>query len=124
MRFTESDGPVDQLRCARDDEQRLAVLLDLRVLMCLAGVLDRQIMQAELRLHALQEIGARLPQTDPHDVPWPLRPFARLLDGNIFDAAPAGINARGKDAGFPVARRRSRRVCPYVHSFPTAARLF
>src|SRR5262245_46393467 len=124
MRFTEGDAPVDQLRCARDDEQRLAVLLDLGVLMCLAGVLDRQIMQAELRLHALQEIDARLPQTDPHDVPWPLRPFACFLDGNIFDASPAGINARGNDAGFTVARRRSRRVCPYVHSFPTAARLF
>src|SRR5262245_60288427 len=124
MRFTESDAPVDQLRCARDDEQRLAILLDLGVLMCLAGILDGQIMQAELRLHALQEIGARLPQTDPHDVPWPLRPFACFLDGNIFDAAPAGIDAGGNDAGITVARRRSRWVCSDVHSFPTAARLF
>src|SRR5262249_39947427 len=124
MRFTEGDAPVDQLRCARDDEQRLAVLLDLGVLMRLAGILDGQIMQAELRLQALQEMGAGLPYTDPHDVPWPLRPFARFLNGNIFDAAPAGVNARGNDAGFAVARRRYRRVCSDVHSFPTAARLF
>ena len=124
MRFTESDTPVDQLRCPRDDEQRLAILLDLGVLMSLAGILDCQIMQAELRLHALQEISVRLPQANPHDVPWPLRPFACFLDGDIFDAASAGINACSNDAGFAVARRRYRWVCSDVHSFPTAARLF
>ena|SRR2546430_4720427 len=124
MRFAEGDSPVDQLRCPRDDKQRLAILLDLRVLMGLTGILDRQIMQPKLRLHALQEIGARLPQSDPHDVPRPLRPFARFLNGDILDAASAGINARGDDTGFAVARRRSRRVCSGVHSFPSAARLF
>src|SRR4030095_1854058 len=123
MRFPESDSSVDQLRCPRDDEQRLAILLDLGVLMGLAGILDRQIMQAELRLHALQEIGAWLPQSDPYDVPWPLRPFARFLDGDILDAASAGVNARGDDTGFAVASRRSPRVCSGVHSFPSAARL-
>ena len=41
--------------------------------MCLAGILDRQIMQSELRPHALQEAGTGLPQSDPHYVPWPLR---------------------------------------------------
>src|SRR5207244_2278725 len=115
---TKSDATVDPLRWPRDNEQRLAILLDLGVLMRLAGILDCQIMQAELRLHALQEIGARLPQTNPHDVIWPLRPFARFLDGNIFDAAPAGINARGNDAGLTLARRRSRRVGSGVHRLP------
>src|SRR5260370_3074032 len=109
MRFTKSDASVDQLRWPRDNEQRLAILLDLGVLMRLAGILDCQIMQAELRLHALQEIGARLPQTNPHDVIWPLRPFARFLDGNIFDAAPAGINARGNDIAIEEAGEWSKR---------------
>jgi hypothetical protein len=86
--------------------------------MRLARILDREIMQAELRLHALQEVRARLPQSEPHHVPWPLRPFARFFDGDIFDAASAGIHARGDDAGF-----RSRRICSGVHSFPSA-RLF
>src|SRR5262249_37758577 len=86
-----------------NDEQRLAILLDLGVLMCLARVLDRQIMQAELRLHALQELVARLPQSDPHDMPWPFRPLARFLDGDIFDVASAGINAGGDHAGFAIA---------------------
>src|SRR6266436_2270346 len=123
MRLAEGDAPLDQLRCPRDDEQRLAVLLDLGMLMCLAGILDRQIMQSELRLHALQEVGAGLPQSDPHHVPWPFRPFARFLDGDILDAASAGINARGDDAGFAVGGRRSRRVCSGVHGFPSTARL-
>src|SRR5262245_65032934 len=94
------------------------------MLMCLAGILDCEIMQGELRLHALQEIHAWLPQSDPHDVPWPFRPLARFLDGNIFDPASAGINARGDDAGFAVARMGSHLVCSGVHSFPSAARLF
>ena len=38
MRFTKSDASVDQLRCPRDNEQRLAILLDLGVLMRLAGI--------------------------------------------------------------------------------------
>jgi hypothetical protein len=80
-------------------------------------------MQGELRLDALQEIRARFPQSDPHDVSWPFRPFARFFDGNVFDAAAASIHARGDDAGFAAARRRSRRVCSGVHSFPSA-RLF
>jgi hypothetical protein len=53
MRLTKSDAPIDQLHCPRDYEQRLAILLDLRMLMWLAGILDCQIVQAELRLHAL-----------------------------------------------------------------------
>jgi len=90
----------------------------------LAGILDRQIMQSELRLQALQEIRARLPQSDPHDVPWPLRSFASFFDGDIFDAASAGIHARGDDAGFAVARRRLLRVGSDVHSFPQCGTLF
>src|SRR5262245_43353274 len=123
MRLAESDAPVDQLRRPRDDEQRLAVLLDLGMLMRLAGILDRQIMQSELRLYALQEVGARFPQSDPHDVAWPLRPFARFLDGDIFDAASADIDARGDDAGFAVARRCLLRVRSDVHRFPQCRRL-
>jgi hypothetical protein len=58
------------------------------------------------------------------DVAWPLRPFARFLEGDIFDAASAGVNARGNHAGFAVARRRCPWVGSDVHSFPSAACLF
>src|SRR5262249_20583137 len=91
--------------------------------MRLAGILDGEIVQAELRLHALQELGARLPQSDPHDVARPLRPFARFFDGDVFDAASAGVNAGSHDAGFALGRRRSRRLSCGVHSFSGAVRL-
>ena len=57
--------PVDRLRGAGHDEQRVAILLDLGVLVRLAGVLDGEIVQAELRLHARQQLRAGLEQADP-----------------------------------------------------------
>ena len=54
MRLAERDPVLHDLGGARDDEQRLAILLDLGMLMRLARILDRQIVQAELRLDATQ----------------------------------------------------------------------
>ena len=100
MRLAERNSPVDRLGCARDDEQRLPILLDLRMLMRFAGILDGQIMQAELRLNPLQELIAGLEQADPDDVPRPTRPLARFLDGYVFNSASAAVDARGNDPGF------------------------
>jgi hypothetical protein len=108
MRLTKGDAPVDQLRCPRNDEQRVAIPLDLRMLMCVAGIFDCQIVQTELRLQALQEISTWLQQANPDDLPRPLRPFACFLDGDIFDAAPTSIDARCNDAGLAVTLRDSR----------------
>ena len=68
VRLAEGNLPVDRLGGARDHEQRLAILLDLRMLMSLAGILDGQVVQAELRLHPSQQIGAGLVKADPDDV--------------------------------------------------------
>ena len=93
--FAEADALVDDLGGAGDDEQRLAVLLELGVLVGLAGVLDGERMQIELRLHPRQQLEARLVQADPDDVAKPPRPFAGVLDRDVGDAPAAGIDARG-----------------------------
>ena len=69
MRLAEGDAPVDQLRGAGDDEQRVAILLDLRPLVRMLGILDGQVMQVELRLHARQQL--RSGSSRPIQTTWP-----------------------------------------------------
>jgi hypothetical protein len=52
--LTEGNPPIDHLGCAGDDEERVAVLFELGALMRVAGILDGEIMQAELRLDLLE----------------------------------------------------------------------
>jgi hypothetical protein len=89
MRFAEGDAAVDQLRGARDDEQRLAILLQLGALVWMLGILDCKVVQVELRLHAQQKFAARLQKPDPDDMALPRRPCAGVLDGNVGDALSA-----------------------------------
>ena len=56
VRLAEGDAAFHELRRPRHDEERLAVLLDLRALMRLLGVLDRHLVQVELFLHAAEEL--------------------------------------------------------------------
>ena len=70
--FAEGDTLVDDLGRPRDDEQRLAILLQLRMLVRLAGVFDGEGMEIELRLHPGQQVIVRFEQPDPDYV---TRPF-------------------------------------------------
>ena len=72
--------------------------------MRLARILDGQIMQAELRLHPLQELRAGLVEANPDDVARALRPLARFLDGDIFNPASTTVDARRNHAGFGARR--------------------
>jgi hypothetical protein len=105
VRLAEGDAAVHELRGSRDDEERLAILLEFWTLMRLLGVLDRHLMQIELPLDAAQELGRRLVEADPDDVTRPLRPLARFLDRGVADALAAGIDARRDDSGLILARR-------------------
>ena len=67
--------------------------------MRLARILDGQIMQAELRLHPLQELRAGLVEANPDDVARALRPLARFLDGDILDPASAAVDATTPASG-------------------------
>ena len=78
MGLAEGDAAVDQLGRAGDDEQRVAVLLELRPLMRVLGILDRQIVQVELPLDPQQQLAVGLEQADPDDMAVLARPRRRL----------------------------------------------
>ena len=86
MRFAESDASIQHLRRACYNEQSLAVLLELGLLMSLAGILDRKRVQIELLLNAIQQIWAGLEQADPNDMTGAVSSSAGLLDGDVCDA--------------------------------------
>src|SRR5258707_63451 len=100
MRFAESDTSIHHLRRTRHDEQSLAVLLELGLLMSLAGILDRKRVQIELLLNAIQKIGAGLEQADPNDMTGAVSPGTGLLDCNVCNASTFSICARSNDARF------------------------
>src|SRR5262245_52511420 len=56
MRLAEGHPPLHHLRGTGYDEDAVAILLQLRMLMGLAGILDGQRMQIELLLHALEKL--------------------------------------------------------------------
>ena len=92
--------PLDDLRGARHDEQAVAILLDLRPLMRVVGVLDGEIVQIELALHAGQQIvmsGSM--QADPDDMARLAAPVAGFLDGDVGDTPAIDIGA-GRDDAF------------------------
>ena len=77
VRLAEPDAPVQHLRRARDNEQRVAVAFELGPLVRAAGVLDREVVEAELRLNPTQQRVPRLQQPDPDDVAGLVQPATR-----------------------------------------------
>ena len=75
VRLAEGDAAVDQLRGAGDDEERIAILLELRALVRVLGVLDGKLVQVELPLDPLEQLAAGLEKADPDDVPVLARPI-------------------------------------------------
>ena len=98
VRLAEGDAPVHHLGRPGDDEQRVAILLELRPLVRLEGVLDGKLMQAELYLDLPQRSRLGLVQADPDHMPWLVRPFSGLLDGNVGHAPAVRIGDRGHHA--------------------------
>ncbi len=78
VRFAERNLMVDDLRRARDHEQRIAILFDFRLLVSLRGVFDGQRMQVELGGNALEQNLVRLVQPDPDHMMRLLGPSIRL----------------------------------------------
>ena len=95
VRLAERDRAVDHLRGAGDDEQRVAILLDLGILVRLAGVLDGELVQVQLRLHATQQVERGLAQADPDDAAVLARPGAGLFDRDVAKPAALRVDAGG-----------------------------
>src|SRR5678815_5042225 len=67
------------------DKQRLTILLDFRSLMALECVLDRQVVQAEFRLHRLQLGGLGILERYPDEATRPADKQMNLIDGNVSE---------------------------------------
>jgi hypothetical protein len=68
-------------------------LLDLGVLMRLAGILDGERMQLQLLADPMQKIVARLEQADPDDMSGAPGPGTGFIDRNVGDVFAVGIDA-------------------------------
>ena len=74
-------------RRAQDQEEPVAVLFQLGPLMGLVRVLDRQVVQAELALHAAQFVLRWLEEAEPDECAVALRPLADLVESHVGDPA-------------------------------------
>jgi hypothetical protein len=81
------------LRGPDDDEERIAIFLDLGILMRLLGILDGERMQIELPLNPVQKLTAGLEEADPRDIARFLPPLAGLVHVDIGNTPALGINA-------------------------------
>jgi hypothetical protein len=98
MGLAEGDAALGQLCGPRHDEQGLAILLDLRPLMGVVGVLNREIMQVELLLHGAEQRDVRLVQADPDHVAGFRSPARGFADRDIGDALSVDIGAGSDNA--------------------------
>ena len=89
--------PSSELGGAGDDEQRVAVVLDLRAGVGVLGVLDGEVVQPELALDPVQQLAARLDEPDPHHVPVAARPRRRAVHRYVADPPAVEIDAGGDD---------------------------
>src|SRR5262245_60332907 len=117
MGLAKCNPPLNHLRRARDDEERVAVLLYLWVLMRLARILDGQVVQPELRLNARQQVIAGLEQTDPHNVTGLIRPLASFVDRDVGNTSAIRVYAGSNNSGLRRLVRKRLVLDARVHSF-------
>ena len=73
-------GRLDQVQ---DDEQRRAVFVDLRPLVALLRVFNRQLVKAELLLQRRQFLGLRILERDPDEAIRPLQVRADFAERDV-----------------------------------------
>ena len=122
MRLAEGDAAVDQLRGAGDDEQRVAILLELRPLVRHARR-PRWRGRAGGTRAARGSSSSRLGSRRPIQTTWPSLPAqsAALLDGDVGDAPAVAVDAGGDDA--VLGRLRLRKAAGMLHADRSRPRL-
>ncbi|EJZ18866.1 hypothetical protein RCCGEPOP_23267 [Rhizobium sp. Pop5] len=112
MRFAEDDFAVLHMGGPGDDEHRLPVDLQLRALVGLRRVLDRQSMEIELGLDLMQQHFIRLVQADPDDGVLPVSPLAGLLYPDVANALPMLVDG-GRHHTRPLFKPSRRRTATF-----------
>ena len=95
---------LDQLQ---HGEQRVAVLLDLRPLVAVTRVLDRELVQPELLLHGSELLGRGVLERHPDEAVAAADPASDLLDRNVLDPAPLLVHDAVDEHRFSLVGVRS-----------------
>jgi hypothetical protein len=104
--LAERDAIVDHLGGPGDDEQAVAIALDLRPLVRLRRILDGELVEAELLLDDAKLGVGRLEQPDPDQMAFAPRPVAALVDADVGNLAAVMIDAGADQACGPARRQR------------------
>jgi hypothetical protein len=88
-----------EMRGAQDDEDRVAVPLELRPLVRAGRVFNRKVVEGELLLHLREHLAVRLEETDPHESTRLLEDLADVRDRHLA-ARDAGRIRHAFDQSF------------------------
>ena len=97
VRLAERDAAVTvarQLCRTEDDEERVAVLLELRPLVGTERILDGEVVQPERLLQGSEELLVWLLEADPHELVRLAKDVADLGDRDVPDLVPTGLGRR------------------------------
>src|SRR6478609_6952645 len=97
--LAKGDAAIDELRCAGDNEEGLAILLELRSLMRLLCIFDGEMVQVELLLDFVEQLVAGLEQSDPHDMSRLGSPLLGIRDRvEVLDLASLCVDGSADNA--------------------------
>ena len=118
--LTDPQLTVNGLDHVQDCEDQLAVLFDLRSLMAVPRIFDRERMQVELGLHQLQRARVRFQQCDPDETTGLHQIAMDVLRLDIRELPPVLIrHAADQHRSSPLPKFSHRTVCPGRSRGPT-----
>jgi hypothetical protein len=115
------DVAAGEMRGAADDEQLIAVYIDLRQLAVLERVLNRKRMQAVQSAQGLDLVATRVRQADPDELGAVVGTMHALVDRDLTNPATMAVQISGNDGqGSSLisggARTPVRRAAARVHA--------
>ena len=121
-------GRRNQVRRSQHHEHGVLVEFELRPLMRVVGVLDREVVQTELLLHGAQDVLLRLVESEPDELIRFLECAANLPDANVGHAHAAAVGGavdhRGRSRARGFGRQRLEHVGHVLQLTPVGRVLF